>query len=132
MRLLHTSDWHLGRTLHGVDLLDHQAAFLQHLVEVVREESVDAVLVAGDVYDRAVPPVEAVTLLSETLARLAERCTVVLTPGNHDSAARLGFGARLMRDAVHLRTRVADLGSPVVLRGPGADDAAVLVYGLPY
>ncbi len=73
MRLLHTSDWHLGRTLHGVDLLDHQAAHLEHLVDVVRAERVDAVLVAGDVYDRAVPPVEAVTLLSETLARLAER-----------------------------------------------------------
>jgi DNA repair protein SbcD/Mre11 len=132
MRLLHTSDWHLGRTLHGVDLLQHQAAFLDHLVEVVREEAVDAVLVAGDVYDRAVPPVEAVTLLSETLARLAERCTVVVTPGNHDSAARLGFGARLMRDTVHLRTRVADVGSPIVLRGRDAGDASVLVYGLPY
>jgi DNA repair protein SbcD/Mre11 len=132
MRLLHTSDWHLGRTLHGVDLLQHQAAFLDHLVEVVREESVDAVLVAGDVYDRAVPPVEAVTLLSETLARLAERCTVVLTPGNHDSAARLGFAAGLLRDGVHLRTRVADVGAPVVLRGRDPDPTSVLVYGLPY
>jgi exonuclease SbcD len=135
MRLLHTSDWHLGRTLHGVDLLDHQAAYLDHLVEVVREERVDAVLVAGDVYDRAVPPVEAVTLLSETLARLADLCTVVLTPGNHDSAARLGFGAGLMRDGVHLRTRVADVGAPVVLpggAGEGAAAAPVLVYGLPY
>ena len=132
MRLLHTSDWHLGRTLHGVDLLAHQAAYLDHLVDVVRAEGVDAVLVAGDVYDRAVPPVEAVTLLSETLARLAELTTVVLTPGNHDSAARLGFGAGLMRDGVHLRTRVADVGAPVVL-GPRADgDVPVLVYGVPY
>ena len=71
MRLLHTSDWHLGRTLHGVDLLDHQVSFLDHLVDVVRAEQVDAVVVAGDVYDRAIPPVEAVTLLSDTLARLA-------------------------------------------------------------
>ena len=130
MRLLHTSDWHLGRTLHGVDLLEHQAAHLDHLVEVVRAESVDAVLVAGDVYDRAVPPVEAVTLLSETLGRLAELCTVVLTPGNHDSAVRLGFGAGLMRDGVHLRTRVADVAEPVVLRD--SDGGSVLVYGLPY
>lgn len=126
MRLLHTSDWHLGRSLHGVDLLGHQAAYLDHLVELVDAERVDAVLVAGDVYDRAIPPVEAVTLLSETLAQLADRTTVVLTSGNHDSATRLGFGAALMRERVRVRTRVADLATPVEL----PDD--VLVYGLPY
>ncbi|WP_432457391.1 exonuclease SbcCD subunit D [Cellulomonas iranensis] len=125
MRLLHTSDWHLGRTLHGVDLLDHQSAYLDHLVDVVRSESVDAVVVAGDVYDRAIPPVEAVTLLSDTLARLAELTTVVVTSGNHDSATRLGFGAALMRERVRLRTRVASLAEPVEV-------GDVLVYGLPY
>lgn len=125
MRLLHTSDWHLGRTLHGVDLLDHQSAYLDHLVDVVRSESVDAVVVAGDVYDRAIPPVEAVTLLSDTLARLAEHTTVVVTSGNHDSATRLGFGAALMRDRVRVRTRVASLAEPVQV-------GDVLVYGLPY
>ena len=129
MRLLHTSDWHLGRSLHGVDLLDHQAAYLEHLVDVVRAEQVDAVVVAGDVYDRAIPPVEAVTLLSETLARLAEHTTVVVTSGNHDSATRLGFGSALMRDRVRLRTRVAGLAEPVVLPD---DDGDVLVYGIPY
>jgi len=130
MRLLHTSDWHLGRTLHGVDLLDHQAAFLDHLVDVVRTEDVDAVVVAGDVYDRAIPPVEAVTLLSDTLARLAERTTVVLTSGNHDSATRLGFGAALMRERVQLRTRVAGLARPVEVTDRAGRTA--LVYGLPY
>ena len=129
MRLLHTSDWHLGRSLHGVDLLDHQAAYLEHLVDVVRAEQVDAVVVAGDVYDRAIPPVEAVTLLSETLARLAEHTTVVVTSGNHDSATRLGFGSALMRERVRLRTRVAGLAEPVVLPDDGGD---VLVYGIPY
>lgn len=129
MRILHTSDWHLGRTLHGVDLLDHQAAYLDHLVEVVRAEAVAAVVVAGDVYDRAIPPVEAVTLLSDTLARLAEHTTVVVTSGNHDSATRLGFGSALMRERVRLRTRVAGLHEPVVLP---SDDGDVLVYGLPY
>jgi exonuclease SbcD len=126
MRFLHTSDWHLGRTLHGVDLLDHQAAYLAHLVDVVRSEQVDAVVVAGDVYDRAIPPVEAVTLLSETLAQLSEHATVVVTSGNHDSATRLGFGSALMRDRVRLRTRVAGLAEPVELPD------GVLVYGIPY
>lgn len=129
MRLLHTSDWHLGRSLHGVDLLEHQAAYLEHLVELTRSERVDAVLVAGDVYDRAIPPVEAVALLSATLARLAEHATVVLTPGNHDSAVRLGFGAALMRDRIQVRTRISDLARPVILPDDAGD---VLVYGLPY
>lgn len=129
MRILHTSDWHLGRTLHGVDLLDHQAAYLDHLVEVVRAERVAAVVVAGDVYDRAIPPVEAVTLLSDTLARLVEHTTVVVTSGNHDSATRLGFGSALMRERVRLRTRVAGLDEPVALPDDAGD---VLVYGLPY
>lgn len=129
MRILHTSDWHLGRTLHGVDLLAHQGAYLEHLVDVVRSERVDAVLVAGDVYDRAIPPVEAVALLADALARLSETAAVVVTPGNHDSAVRLGFGAALMRPGVHLRARVADVGRPVVLadaHGP------VHVHALPY
>src|SRR3954447_11195503 len=126
MRLLHTSDWRLGRTLHGVDLLDHQAAYLDHLVDVVRTEHIEAVVVAGDVYDRAIPPVEAVHLLSDALARLTEHATVVVTSGNHDSATRLGFGAGVFKDSVRLRTRVAGLASPVVL----AD--GTLVYGIPY
>jgi len=129
MRILHTSDWHLGRTLHGVDLLEHQSTYLDHLVEVARTEGVDAVVVAGDVYDRAVPPVEAVQLLADALRRLSETAAVVVTPGNHDSAIRLGFAASLLRDGLHLRARVADVGRPVVLadaHGP------VVVHPLPY
>ena len=131
MRLLHTSDWHLGRTLHGVDLTPHHEAFLDHLVDVVRAESVDAVLVAGDVYDRAVPPVPSVQLLSDTLARLAHHTRVILTPGNHDSAVRLGFGARLWRPEVTVRARVAGVGEPVGLPGPDGHTAAY-IYALPY
>ncbi|WP_029253979.1 exonuclease SbcCD subunit D [Paraoerskovia marina] len=131
MRIIHTSDWHLGRTLHGVDLLDHQAAYLDHLIDLVRSETVDAVVVAGDVYDRAIPPVPAVELLSDTLRRLAEHTTVVLSSGNHDSAVRLGFGAAVMRPEIHVRSAVADVGTPVVL--PTAAGAPpVLAYALPY
>ncbi|HQY32436.1 MAG TPA: exonuclease subunit SbcD, partial [Actinotalea sp.] len=129
MRIVHTSDWHLGRTLHGVDLLGHQAAYLDHLVDLVRAEDAAAVVVSGDVYDRALPPVEAVALLADALARLSERAAVILTPGNHDSAIRLGFGAALMRSGVHLQARVAGIGTPVVL----ADEhGPVHVHALPY
>jgi DNA repair protein SbcD/Mre11 len=131
MRLLHTSDWHLGRTLHRADLRDAQAAFLASLVHTVRSEAVDVVLVAGDVYDRAVPPLDAVALLEDALSELrGAGARVVVTSGNHDSARRLGFGSRLVAGAgVHLRTRPAAVGEPVLLEdahGP------VAVYGLPY
>ena len=131
MRLLHTSDWHLGRSLHRCDLRDAQAAHLDHLVEVVRSERVDAVLVAGDVFDRAVPPVEAVALYDDALFRLrAAGARVVVTSGNHDSASRLGVGARLVDAAgVHVRTRPQDCRAPVLLADEHGD---VAVYGLPY
>ena len=131
MRILHTSDWHLGRSFHRVGLLDAQAAFIDHLVATVESERVDLVVVSGDVYDRALPPVDAVELADDTFARLAaSRAQVVVTSGNHDSHIRLGFNARLADAAgVHLRTRWQDVGTPVVL-----DDAhgPVAVYGLPY
>jgi DNA repair protein SbcD/Mre11 len=131
MRLLHTSDWHLGRSLHRADLRSAQAAFLDALVETARAEKVDAVLVSGDVYDRAVPPLDAVALLEDALCRLRDTgARVVVTSGNHDSARRLGFGSRLVEGAgVHLRTRAAAVAEPVLLEdvhGP------VAVYGLPY
>lgn len=131
MRLLHTSDWHLGRSLHRADLRAAQSAFLDHLVETVRAEQVDAVLVAGDIYDRAVPPVDAVELCEDALLRLHDAgARIVLISGNHDSARRLGFGSGLLDQAgVHLRTRPSALARPVLLEdahGP------VAVYGVPY
>ncbi|MFD0367010.1 exonuclease SbcCD subunit D [Streptomyces sp. NPDC127114] len=131
MRLLHTSDWHLGRSFHRVALLDAQAAFLDHLVATVREREVDAVLVAGDVYDRAVPPLTAVELFDTALHRLAEAgVPTVMISGNHDSARRLGVGAGLIdRAGIHLRTDPAGVGTPVVLADAHGD---VALYGLPY
>lgn len=97
MRLLHTSDWHLGRSFHRVNMLDAQAAFITHLVDTARERGVDAVVVSGDVYDRAVPPLAAVELYDDALHRLAELgVPTVMISGNHDSARRLGVGAGLI------------------------------------
>ncbi|MEU5986161.1 exonuclease SbcCD subunit D [Streptomyces sp. NPDC047434] len=131
MRILHTSDWHLGRSFHRVGLLDAQAAFLDHLVTTVREREVDVVLVAGDVYDRAVPPLPAVELFDTALHRLAETgVPTVMISGNHDSARRLGVGAGLIeRAGIHLRTDPAGVGTPVVLADAHGD---VALYGLPY
>jgi exonuclease SbcD len=129
VRILHTSDWHLGRTLHGEDLHAHHAAFLDHLVGVVRERGVDVVIVAGDVYDRAVPGVPTVRLLSEALGRLSAPATVVVTPGNHDSAARLGFASALLRDGLHILASAETLDEPVLVDDA---DGPVAFYGVPY
>jgi DNA repair protein SbcD/Mre11 len=131
MRFLHTSDWHLGRSLHRADLRAAQAAFLDHLVETARSERVDAVLIAGDVYDRAIPPVDAVALYEDALARLrAAGARVILISGNHDSARRLGVNSALIdASGVHLRTRPAALGAPVLLNDTHGE---IAVYGVPY
>jgi DNA repair protein SbcD/Mre11 len=126
MRLLHTADWHLGRTFHGEDLLGAQAAFADFLVEVARDRAVDAVLIAGDLYDRALPPVDAVRLADEALTRLSDVAPTIAISGNHDSAARLGFGAGLLaRGGLHVRTDAGRAGEPVAV-GDG------LVYAIPY
>ncbi|MET3512235.1 exonuclease SbcCD subunit D [Plantibacter flavus] len=129
MRILHTSDWHLGRSLHGVDLLPFQRDFLVHLEQTVVDHEVDVLLVAGDIYDRAIPPVEAVTLLSESLGRLAGRTRVILAPGNHDSAIRLGFGAAMLRDGIDIRADLARIGEPVLVED---EHGPVAFYPLPY
>lgn len=131
MRILHTSDWHMGRTFHGRVLDDAHEAFADHLVELVAAESVDAVLVSGDVYDRAIPPNDAVSLLDETLRRLCEHTRVVLTPGNHDSARRLGFAAGLMREGLIIRARTTGLDRGIILPDADGNEAAI-VHALPY
>ncbi|MFJ1729746.1 exonuclease SbcCD subunit D [Streptomyces sp. NPDC088254] len=131
MRFLHTSDWHLGRAFHRVNMLGAQAEFIAHLVGTAREREVDAVVVSGDVYDRAVPPLAAVELFDDALHRLAELgVPTVMISGNHDSARRLGVGAGLIgRAGIHLRTDPAAAGTPVVLADAFGD---VAFYGLPY
>ncbi|WP_030603638.1 exonuclease SbcCD subunit D [Streptomyces achromogenes] len=131
MRILHTSDWHLGRAFHRVNLLQAQAGFIGHLVTTVRERAVDAVVVSGDVYDRAVPPLAAVELFDTALHRLADLgVPTVMISGNHDSARRLGVGAGLIdRAGIHLRTEPSAAGTPVILRDTHGD---VAFYGLPY
>ncbi len=133
MRFLHTSDWHLGRSFFGVSLLGDQAHVLDQLVGLASEAGIDAVLVAGDVYDRSAPPADAVSLLDETLTRLVAgaRIPVVVIAGNHDSGERLGFGSRLLDErGLHvagtapLRVVLGDEHGPVeVLAMPFAEPA---------
>jgi exonuclease SbcD len=133
MRLLHTSDWHLGRSFHGASLLDEQAEALDRIVELAREAAVDLVVIAGDLYDRAIPPAEAVSLFTDTLARLRSAgIAVVAIAGNHDSHVRVSvYDPLLSALGVTIRGAVTRAAEPVLVQ-PAAGGAAVAVYPLPY
>ncbi len=119
MRLIHTADWHLGRLFHNVHLTRDQEHVLEQLVELARDVRPAAVIVAGDLYDRAVPPTEAVDLLDHVLTELVDGLgvPVVAIAGNHDSAARVGFASTLLRQrGLHLVGELPQAASPIVLR----------------
>ena len=131
MRLIHTSDWHLGRRLHGEDLHQAHEQFLRWLVALAVRENADAVLVSGDVYDRAQPGADAVRLLDSALAQFVTAgIPLVVSAGNHDSAVRLQYGGQVLAaTGVHLRTTVEQVLEPVLL----ADEHGALgVYAIPY
>lgn len=98
MRFIHTSDWHLGRLFHGQHLTNDQAYVLAQFCDLVEESKAQAVIIAGDIYDRAVPPTDAVELLDDTLAKLVlkAKVPVILIAGNHDSPERINFGSQLL------------------------------------
>ena len=132
MRLIHTADWHLGRLFHNQHLTEDQAHVLGQLVELARDVRPAAVIVAGDLYDRAVPPTEAVDLLDEVLTELVDGLgvPVVAIAGNHDSAVRVGFGAALLRErGLHLVGELPQAASPIVLRD---EHGPVRITALPF
>ena len=130
MRILHTSDWHIGRTFHGHSTLAALTEVLDALVAQVREHAVDVVIVAGDVFDSATPAASAYTLLDDVLVALHETgATVVMTSGNHDSAARLGFHSRLLRDGIHVLTDPLAIATPVTVHD---EHGPVHFFGVPY
>ena len=101
MKFLHTADWHLGRILREYSLLEDQSARLAQLMESVREAKADAVVIAGDIYDRSVPPAQAVSFLDDLFYTLTQelKIPVLAIAGNHDSPERLSFGNRLFSSA---------------------------------
>lgn len=130
MRLLHTSDWHLGRTLHGLSLIEAQRDAVDLLVREAIDREVDLFVVAGDVFDRAVPPIEALRILNDAVLRLSEASiSVVIIAGNHDSGERLSTYSSVLRAGVWVVGDTENLASPIVL----ADEfGEVLIYALPF
>ena len=132
MRFIHTADWHLGRLFHGTHLTGDQAHVLEQFISLCRDLKPDAIFVAGDIYDRAVPPPEAVELLDDVLCRLVldVKVPVVMIAGNHDSPGRLHFAARLLHEQkLHVRGNLSADCSPIVF---GDAHGPVHVFALPY
>ena len=132
MRILHLADLHLGKIFHDVHLTDDQGYILEQIVGIVRDNRVDVVAISGDVYDRSVPPVQATVIMDEFLSQLLIdlEVKVILAPGNHDSAERLAFAGRLVRQrGLHIAPALPGNVLPVQLEdthGP------VTFYPIPY
>ncbi|MBD3690058.1 exonuclease SbcCD subunit D [Nanchangia anserum] len=130
MKIIHTSDWHIGRTLHGASLEEAHQAFFEALVDYVRAEEVDAVLMSGDLFDRAVPSITSLRQARVALTRLTDLARVIITTGNHDSADRLGLTDRFLNDRLVVRALPDDIDRPIDLVAEGRVHARV--YTLPY
>ena len=132
MKFLHSSDWHLGRQLHNHSLLDDQRLVLKQLVDMAEQHQVDAVIIAGDIYDRSIPPANAVSLLNEVVNQLVcdLAIPVIMIAGNHDSHERLGFASQQMTaSGLHIVGPLLPQLKPITLRGRSGD---AIFYGLPY
>ncbi|ODS04400.1 exonuclease SbcCD subunit D [Vibrio scophthalmi] len=132
MKFLHTSDWHLGRQFHNVSLLDDQQAVLEQIIAYVEQNPVDALVIAGDIYDRSVPPTAAIELMNHFIDKVCGELSlpIILIPGNHDGAQRLGFAASQMKNSgLHILANFDDMLTPVVI---ASDVGEVAFYGMPY
>ncbi|QHE52446.1 exonuclease SbcCD subunit D [Pontibacillus sp. HMF3514] len=132
MKILHTADWHLGKLVHQLHMTKDQSYILDEFIRIVKEEKPDAIIIAGDLYDRAVPPKEAVELLNETLMKLIYdiKVPVLAITGNHDSPDRLNFGSTMFRkQQFYLQAKLDGALEPVTLQDEHGD---VHFYLIPY
>ncbi|MCF4175870.1 exonuclease SbcCD subunit D [Vibrio sp. McD22-P3] len=133
MKFIHTSDWHLGRQFHNVSLLEDQKQVLNQITRYVTENHIDALIIAGDIYDRSVPPTAAIEVLDGFLNHIVQdlNVPVIMISGNHDGAKRLGFGSKQFDKAgLHIISSLEQLCTPVEI--VSAQDSVVHFYGMPY
>ena len=134
MKFIHTSDWHLGRSFHNRSLIDDQAHILQQLIQYLEHnQDIDALIIAGDIYDRSVPPTIAIELLETIVDTICKKLfiPIIMIPGNHDSAVRLGFAASHMRGSgLHILSDIREIEKPVILKDQRGQKVAF--YGIPY
>ncbi|SMB81852.1 Exodeoxyribonuclease I subunit D [Desulfonispora thiosulfatigenes DSM 11270] len=132
MKIIHTGDWHIGKIVHSIHMTEDQRYILKQFIELVAKEKPDVVIIAGDLYDRSVPPVEAVELLDEVLSEilLDLNTPIMIVAGNHDSSDRLSFGSKILKDkGLYISGNLPHEFKPIVIndqRGP------VNFYLVPY
>ena len=120
MKFIHTADWHLGKIVHGIHMTDNQKYMLQQFLNIVEKEKPDAIIIAGDLYDRSVPPTEAVDLLNDILftINIDMKVPILAISGNHDSAERLSFGTSWYKHSqLHLHGKLEEEIEPVRIGG---------------
>jgi exonuclease SbcD len=131
LKILHTSDWHLGKTIHGQDLTQDQIFVLDQIEKEVGK-GYSALIIAGDIYDRSVPPSQTVEILGSFIDRITENgIEVVMIPGNHDSPSRLDFASGVLRrSGMHVRCRTEETSRPILIRGK--NNETVQIFALPF
>ncbi|TRX57054.1 exonuclease SbcCD subunit D [Thalassomonas sp. M1454] len=132
MRFIHTSDWHIGRLFQNISLLDDQLYVLKQIKQYAKDFTVDALIVAGDIFDRSVPPAEAVDALNNFFQQVEDELNIpiIMISGNHDSAKRLRFGAKQMqKSGLHILADINSVTEPVIVT---CKDESVAFYGIPY
>jgi len=132
MKFIHTSDWHIGRLFQNISLLEDQLYVLQQIKKYAKQHQVDALIIAGDIFDRSVPPADAVEALDAFFDEITSELElpIILISGNHDSAKRLGFGAgHMSQSGLHILNQLSDVTKPVVIE---TATGAVHFYGIPY
>ncbi|WP_182199365.1 exonuclease SbcCD subunit D [Paraliobacillus salinarum] len=132
MRILHTADWHLGKIVHGVHMTNDQAHVLDQLLKIIKDEKPDCLIIAGDIYDRSIPPKEAVQLLDHVLTEIIVdfQIPILIISGNHDSPDRLQFGNRLFREnQLIIQTNISQSAETITLHD---EDGPVHFHLIPY
>jgi len=132
VKIIHSGDWHIGKLVHGVHMTQDQGYILGKFIDLIEEEKPDILIIAGDIYDRSVPPVEAVELLDSVLTTIVDRLgiKVFAIAGNHDSGDRLGFGGKLLKDkGLYLSGNLTRKIQPISIDD---QDGPVDVYMIPY
>ncbi|VDN48693.1 Nuclease SbcCD subunit D [Petrocella atlantisensis] len=132
MKILHTGDWHIGKLVHGIHMTEDQKYLLDQLMDLIIQEKPDVMIVAGDIYDRSIPPVEAVEVLDSFLSEavLTHKLKIIAIAGNHDSSNRVGFASRLLMDqGLHIHGNIRKVIVPIVIED---ENGPVYFYPIPY